>query len=71
MNDEPEFRRAAPVLAALDMDKAVACYEQKPGFTKILQSEEPYAILRRDSVHIHLWAVMTDILPKTPVAISM
>jgi uncharacterized glyoxalase superfamily protein PhnB len=50
--------RIAPELPCDDLDKAVKCYEQKLGFKVALRlPENKYAIVERDGIAIHLFAV--------------
>ena len=55
MGIESTFTRAAPVLAALDIEKTVLFYEEKLGFERILVTNDTYGIVRRGAVHIHFW----------------
>ena len=50
--------RIAPELPSVDTNKAVAYYEQKLGFTVTLRLPgNEYAIVERDGIAIHLFAV--------------
>jgi uncharacterized glyoxalase superfamily protein PhnB len=48
------FASATPILPALDLDRAIAFYEQQLGFAESFR-REGYAGLKRDAVEIHLW----------------
>ena len=53
------FLRAIPRLAARDVTRAVEFYETQLGFSASLHLED-YAILRRDTVEIHLGRFEVD-----------
>jgi catechol 2,3-dioxygenase-like lactoylglutathione lyase family enzyme len=54
MSNVPEFLSAVPVLPALDINQAIAFYEQRLGFTTEFQYDD-YAGLSRGKIQIHLW----------------
>jgi catechol 2,3-dioxygenase-like lactoylglutathione lyase family enzyme len=47
--------RGVPVLAALDMERQVAFYRDRLGFSVRAVYPDPYALLERDGVELHLW----------------
>jgi hypothetical protein len=53
MSNAPELLRAVPVLPALDINHAIAFYEQRLGFITEFQYDE-YAGLNRSKSQIHL-----------------
>jgi uncharacterized glyoxalase superfamily protein PhnB len=55
LEDNVTFTRAAPVLAALEIEKTVLFYEQRLGFRRVLIADDTYAIVRRDGIDIHFW----------------
>jgi uncharacterized glyoxalase superfamily protein PhnB len=55
LEDSATFTRAAPVLAALEIEMTVLFYEQRLGFPRVLVAGDAYAIVRRDGVDIHFW----------------
>lgn len=54
MSNAPEFLIAVPVLPALDINQAIAFYEQRLGFTTLFKYDD-YAGLSRGGIQIHLW----------------
>jgi len=58
------LRRAAPVLASLDILKTVAFYKEKMGFDKSGWIDENYAVIGRDKVEIHFWKCNNKIFPE-------
>ena len=61
--------RIAPELPSVDLNKAVAYYEQKLGFKVALRlPRNEYAIVERDGVAIHLFAVSGS---KTSAAVGI
>ncbi len=54
---------AIPVLQALNIDDTIAFYEKQLGFTKVHQ-EEGFAILYRDTVHLHFTQTGDKYLPE-------
>lgn len=49
-----EFRRADPILPALDISESAGFYEENLGFTRT-NDDADYAVLERDAVEVHLW----------------
>ena len=47
--------RAAPVLAALDIERTVAFYCSRLGFTRVHVEPGGWGIVARDDVQIHFW----------------
>jgi len=57
INDsKPILKSAAPVLASLDIDRTVAFYCSRLGFTRVYADPGVWGIVSRDDVHIHFWA---------------
>ena len=63
MSTKSRFARSVPVLPVLDVEKATKYYEETLGFRTVFLSEEPYAIVVRDDVEIHLWQCDDPELP--------
>lgn len=58
-----QFRAGVPVLPSLDIDRAVEFYRDTLGFEIAFLSEEPYGIVVRDDVSIHLWQCSDPEIP--------
>lgn len=58
-----QFRAGVPVLPSPDVNQAVEFYRDTLGFEIAFLSEEPYAIVTRDDVCIHLWQCSDPELP--------
>ncbi|MCI4667560.1 MAG: VOC family protein [Bacteroidia bacterium] len=58
-----KLRKAAPVLASLDMFKTLEFYTQKLGF-KQSYGDEGYGIVVRDEIMIHFWKCEDKIFPE-------
>ena len=63
MDHRSRFARGVPVLPSLDVVKSLKFYEETLGFRKAFLSDEPYAIVVRDDVEIHLWQCDDPTLP--------
>ncbi len=57
------FLRGVPVLPSLDVRKATKFYQETLDFKTVFLSDEPYAIVARDGVEIHLWQCEDPELP--------
>lgn len=60
-----KFSRGVPVLPSPDVRAAATYYVETLGFRILFQSDEPYAIVVRDAVEIHLWQCEDPELPKS------
>ena len=49
------LQRAIPVLAALNINKPVDFYKEKPDFDKIGWTDDDHAVMGRDEIEIHFW----------------
>ena len=51
----PEFVSATPILASLDIEKTVAFYCSRLGFTSVFVDPGSYGIVSRGPVRLHFW----------------
>ena len=49
------LKRAAPVLASLDIERSVEFYCSRLGFTRVYVEPGGWGIVSRDDVEIHFW----------------
>lgn len=61
-----QLRQAIPVLAALNIEKTVNLYKEKPDFDKIGWTDNHYAVMGRDKIEIHFWKCNNKFHPKHP-----
>ena len=57
------YLAGVPVLPSPDVVRAVEFYRDVLGFTVAALTEEPYAVIQRDQVTIHLWQCDDPELP--------
>ena len=57
------YLAGVPVLPSPDVVRAVEFYRDVLGFTVAALTDEPYAVLKRDQVTIHLWQCDDPDLP--------
>jgi catechol 2,3-dioxygenase-like lactoylglutathione lyase family enzyme len=51
----PTLERAAPVLASLDIERSIAFWCSRLGFSKVYVDPGVWGIVARDSVQVHFW----------------
>lgn len=56
ISSKPVLRWAAPVLASLDIERTIAFYGSRLGFTRVYADPGVWGIVSRDDVYIHFWA---------------
>jgi catechol 2,3-dioxygenase-like lactoylglutathione lyase family enzyme len=56
MSSEVGFISATPVLASLDIQRSVAFFCDKLGFTSLYAQQGAYGVVTRGGVGIHFWA---------------
>jgi catechol 2,3-dioxygenase-like lactoylglutathione lyase family enzyme len=56
MTDAAHFVSTTPVLASLDIERSVAFYCSRLGFTRVHVQQGNYGIVARGAVQIHFWA---------------
>ncbi len=57
------FEAGVPVLPSVDVPKAAEFYRDVLGFEILALTEEPYAVIRRGEVSLHLWQTEDPGLP--------
>ena len=61
-----QLQQAIPVLAALNIEKTVNFYNEKPDFDKIGWTDDHYAVMGRYKIEIHFWKSNNKIHPEHP-----
>lgn len=56
MTEPTRFVSATPVLASLDIERSVAFYCARLGFTTVHVQQGVYGIVTRGAVQLHFWA---------------
>jgi catechol 2,3-dioxygenase-like lactoylglutathione lyase family enzyme len=56
MTGKSTFLSATPVLASLDIERSIAFYTAKLGFTALHVEQGVYGVVTRDNISLHFWA---------------
>lgn len=56
METQTQFIAAVPVLASLDIERSVAFFSSRLGFSKVYAAQGEYGIVASGPVQIHFWA---------------
>jgi catechol 2,3-dioxygenase-like lactoylglutathione lyase family enzyme len=56
MTGKSTFLSATPVLASLDIERSIAFYTSKLGFTALHVEQGVYGVVTRNNISLHFWA---------------